>query len=385
MLLPRIAQVMLSGFRNHVSLTLRPARSVVVLIGDNGVGKTNILEALSLFAPGRGLRRAEFADMVHRPPGGAAQSEAPSCSGFSVSVTLDSEFGEKRLGTGLVSSLEAPKGYQRQHRIDGVPVPSAAAFTEYMRVLWLTPDMDGLFRGSAGERRRFLDRLVLAVDSAHGARVSALERALRSRNRILEETPGRVAWLDAVEREIVELGIAVALARKEAVERLSGLIAATRDDASPFPFAVLELKGDVDALVAGKPAVEAEDAYRVLLRDNRAQDKAAARTLIGPQTSDLVVIHGPKAVAAGRASTGEQKALLIGLILAQARLIKQMSGIAPLVLLDEIAAHLDTIRRKALFDTLEGFSGQVWVTGADESVFSGLAERADLFHIPPRG
>ncbi len=314
----RVTRLIARDFRNHADLELTPRARFVALVGENGAGKTNLLEALSLFVPGRGLRRAEFAAM--------ARSGGPG--GFAVSLTLDREGAEHRLGTGL--EPPGPDGRaSRLCRIDGATAASPVAFSEFLRVVWLTPDLDGLFRGAAGDRRRFLDRLVLAVDAAHGARVSAMERALRSRNRLLEERPDDDRWLDAVEREVAELGVAVALARRETAERLDRLIAETRDDAQPFPWAAIRLEGDLDDLVAVWPAIEAEDRYRMALRNGRNRDRAAGRTLIGPQSSDLVVRHGPKDVPAGTASTGEQKALLIGLVLAHARLVRAMSGIAP--------------------------------------------------------
>jgi DNA replication and repair protein RecF len=213
--------------------------------------------------------------------------------------------------------------------------------------------------------------------------VSALERALRSRNRLLETEPQDRVWLDAVEREVAEIGIAVAAARRETVDRLAGLITATRDDASPFPFATLTLDGEIDPWVASLPALEAEDRYRAALRDNRLRDRAAGRTLTGPQASDLLVRHGPKDISADMCSTGEQKALLIGLILAHARLVAAMTGIAPLVLLDEVAAHLDPLRRAGLFDSVDKLGSQVWMTGADPALFAELEGRADLLHVLP--
>lgn len=375
----------MSNFRNHDALDISPDKGLVALVGDNGSGKTNILEAISLFSPGRGLRRADFQDMIRQAGQGENEDRenryAGGSDGFSLSLTLDTALGETRLGTGLTKNTTGADKMQRIHKVNGLAVSSANSFLEYTRILWLTPDMDGLFRGSAGERRRFLDRLVLAVDKEHGSRVSALERSLRSRNRILEENPGQVAWLDAVEREISGLGIAVALARRELIDRLTNLIASTHDEHSLFPFALLDLKGEIDDLVARQAAIDAEELYRALLRQNRQRDRAAGRTLIGPQASDLAVRHGPKDMAAERSSTGEQKALLIGLILAQAHLIKQMSGIAPLVLLDEIAAHLDKQRKMALFDNLENFAGQVWITGADPQAFEDLDGRATIFTL----
>lgn len=366
----RLTRLIARDFRNHADLDLELESRFVALVGENGAGKTNLLEAISLFSPGRGLRRADLVTM--------AREGGPG--GFAVSATLARDGDAHRLGTGI-----EPPGYDgrvaRVCRIDGGNVPSPIAFAEFLRVVWLTPDLDGLFRGAAGDRRRFLDRLVLAVDAGHGARVSAMERALRSRNRILEERPNDGQWLDAVEREAAELGVAVALARRETVERLDRLIAETRDDAQPFPWASVRLEGELDDLVAVWPAVEAEDRFRLALARGRHRDRAAGRTLIGPQTTDLTVRHGPKDVPAATASTGEQKALLIGLVLAHARLVQAMSGIAPLILLDEVAAHLDPRRRTGLFDALEALPGQVWMTGADPAMFSELSGRADIVRI----
>jgi len=368
----RIARLILQDFRTYASLDLAVSRPLVALVGENGAGKTNVLEAISLFMPGRGLRRAELGDM--------ARSGGPGS--FAVSVTLDAPYGEHRLGTGLEPQGEGART-PRICRIDGLPASSPTAFAEFLRIVWLTPDLDALFRGPAGDRRRFLDRLVLAVDAEHGARVNALERALRSRNRVLEETPDDRLWLDALEREVAELAVAVAAARHETVERLAALILETWEEESPFPFATMRLEGEIDTLVATLPAVDAEDRYRATLREYRSRDRAAGRTLVGPQASDLLVRHGPKDIAAGTASTGEQKALLIGLVLAHARLVASMSGLAPFVLLDEVAAHLDPRRRAGLFAALESLGGQVWMTGADPGLFAELEGRADLLQVSP--
>ena len=243
--------------------------------------------------------------------------------------------------------------------------------------------MDGLFAGPASERRRFLDRLVLAIDPQHGARVAAFERALRGRNRLLEEGSRNAPWLDALEREAAELGVAVAAARRECVDRLKAGIARDRDDDSPFPWAALALEGEVEALAAASPALAAEERYRALLRDGRGRDAAAGRALTGPHLSDLVVSHGPKNAPAAQSSTGEQKALLVGLALAHARLVADMSGIAPLALLDEAAAHFDPRRRAALFAALERVGCQVFVTGADPAAFAELGERARMYEVTP--
>jgi DNA replication and repair protein RecF len=369
---PRVARLILSDFRSYAALDLAVDARIVALVGENGAGKTNVLEALSLFSPGRGLRRADLGEMARQGGSGS----------FAVAIALDATSGGTRLGTGIAAPGPGePPG--RKCRIDGETVGSPAAFAEHVRVVWLTPAFDGLFAGPAGERRRFLDRLVLAVDAGHGARVNAFERALRARNRLLEAGERDTAWLDAVEREVAELGVAVAAARHETVDRLAALTAAGRDDASPFPWAALSLDGEVEAMVGTMAALDVEDHFRRLLRDGRERDRAAGRALAGPQTADLLVRHGPTQVPASRSSTGEQKALLVGLVLAHARLVAAMGGIAPLVLLDEIAAHLDPRRRAALFAALDSLGGQIWLTGADPALFAGLTASARIYSVTP--
>lgn len=362
-----VRRLILSHFRNYAALDLSVCAPLVALVGDNGAGKTNILEALSLFSPGRGLRRAEFRDLVRQ---GAE-------SGFAVSLTLDGEAGEHQLGVGFDPHGEAG----RQCRIDRAPASSASAFAEYCRVIWLTPENDGLFRGSAGDRRRFLDRLVLAVDNGHGGRVNALERALRTRNRLLEEPFPDGQWLDAVEREVAETAVAVAAARHETVARLNGLIDAERDRLAPFPSAIIGLKGELEERVGSEASLATEDFYRALLAAQRPRDRAAGRTLIGPHAADLLVRHAAKDIPAEQASTGEQKALLIGLFLAHAHLVRQMTGLSALMLLDEVAAHLDQVRRVALFQRLADTGGQVWMTGTDFPMFEGMPDGAARYKV----
>jgi DNA replication and repair protein RecF len=367
--LPCVRRLILADFRSYRALDLAINAGLVVFHGENGAGKTNLLEALSFLTPGRGLRRAELAECARSGGGGT----------FALSVELATSHGEVQLGTG--TELQADGILLRRFRCNREPIASIRAFADHVRVVWLIPAMDGLFTGAASERRRFLDRLVLAVDADHGTRVNALERALRNRNRLLEEGGGDRLWLDAAERELAELAVAVAAARHETVTRLAALIARDKDTASPFPFAELALKGEVEMLAAGRPALEAEDCYRDMLRDNRGRDAAAGRALTGPHTADLLVRHGPKGVEAARASTGEQKALLVGLVLAHASLVAELSGLKPLVLLDEIAAHFDSSRRHALFDRLEGLGAQVFMTGTDRDVFAPLEGRAQMLRV----
>lgn len=367
---PKVRRLVLSDFRSYAALDLSVEGDLIALSGENGAGKTNILEAISLLTPGRGLRRADLADCVRDKGAG----------GWVVSAELEDADHRIQLGTGREPS-DGGLPQTRKCRIDRVPVGSARAFADHLRVVWLTPSMDGLFTGPAGDRRRFLDRLVLAVDPEHGSRVSALEKALRNRNRLLEEHFSETVWLDAAEHEIAEIAVAVAAARSETAARLAALIEADKVKETPFPWADLALSGELEAMIADHPAIEVEDHYRALLRANRGRDAAAGRTLIGPQSADLLVKHGPKGMDAARSSTGEQKALLVGLVLAHARLVASMTGIVPIVLLDEIAAHFDPLRRAALYEGLAELGAQVWMTGADANAFADLAAKATLLRV----
>jgi DNA replication and repair protein RecF len=368
-----ISRLTLADFRSYATLDLAVDARLVAVTGENGGGKTNLLEAISMLAQGRGLRRAEL----------GACARSGGSGGFAVSARIETADGPRQFGAGLEPGLGgAPP--TRRFRVDREPVGSARAFADHLRVVWLTPAMDSLFNGAPGERRRFLDRLVLAVDAEHGARVAALERALRQRNRVLEDGAGADrAWLDAIEREVAELAVAVAAARVETVSRLASLIEAGRDADSAFPWAEVAIEGEVERLCATHAALEAEDRYRAALRDNRARDAAAGRALVGPQASDLLVRHGPKGVEAALCSTGEQKALLTGLVIAHARLVAALSGLAPVILLDEIAAHFDAARRLALFETLAGLPSQVWMTGAEASAFAPIVGRSLMLRVEP--
>jgi len=368
----RILRLTLTNFRSYRAASLAVDRDLVVLTGPNGAGKTNLLEAISFLAPGRGLRRATLEE--------AAFSEGDGS--WAVAAEIEGALGLATLGTGIVLPTEdfTPT---RQCRVDREPVASAAAFADHLRIVWLTPAMDGLFAGPASERRRFLDRLVLAVDASHSSRVSALERSLRSRNRLLQEPSPDGHWLDAVERDPGEVAVAVAAARAETVQRLSAALAAEKDTASPFPWAGIALDGAIENGIGTCPASELEDRYRAALRNTRARDAAAGRTLEGPHLTDLLVTHGPKQIAAGEASTGEQKALLVGLVLAHAGLVGAMTGITPILLLDEIAAHLDPARRGALYERLAVIGAQVWMSGADPAVFEPISSSAAWFDVTP--
>ena len=344
-----VSRLALTDFRSYASALIEPGPGFVLLYGENGAGKTNLLEAVSLLSPGRGLRGAALSEMARR--GGAG--------GFAVAARLD----ETDIGTGTLAS--APE--RRQVRINGAPA-SSNSLGEWLSVLWLTPAMDRLFSGPAGDRRRFLDRLVLAVEPGHAHHAARYEAAMRSRNKLLAE-PDRAdpAWLDALEAQMAEHGAALAEARARTVAALDARTADSPDDA--FASAAIALEG----WSSGDLAAE--------LRNSRGRDTAAGRTLVGPHRQDLLVTHRAKAMPAAQSSTGEQKALLLGLVLAHAEMVADKRGAPPILLLDEVAAHLDPKRRAALFARLEG-RGQVWMTATEAALFDGIGT-ASRFHVEP--
>jgi len=369
MIASRIHRLTLTHFRNYRVAGLEARGDLIVLVGPNGAGKTNCLEAISFLAPGRGLRRATLEDVADNQGDGS----------WAVSAEVEGALGLATLGTGI-DPPRADAATSRRCRIDREPVTSAAAFGDHLRMVWLTPAMDGLFMGAASERRRFFDRLVLAIDSEHASRVSALERSLRSRNRLLEVRNYDDHWCGAIERETAELAVAVAATRGQTAVKLAAMLRA-RGQSSAFPSAEIALDGWMETALLSEPATAVEDRYRALLRNNRARDAAAGRTLDGPHLTDLQVVYAPKTMPARDASTGEQKALLIGLILAHATLVAEMTGIVPLLLLDEIVAHLDPGRRAALFDELTRLGAQVWLTGADPAAFGEIGPSGEIFNV----
>jgi DNA replication and repair protein RecF len=366
----RILRLSLTHFRSYRAASLTVDGNPVVLTGANGAGKTNILEAISFLSPGRGLRRATLDDVADNQGDGS----------WAISAEVDGAMGLTTLGTGIEPPQADNATSSRKCRIDREPVGSAADFGDHIRMVWLTPAMDGLFLGAASERRRFLDRLVLAIDPSHTTRVSALERALRSRNRLLEQSRPDTHWLDAIEHETAELAVAVAAQRVETAGRLQAAIA-RRAAASAFPGASLAFDGWMENALAVQSALDVENQYRARLREGRNRDAAAGRTLDGPHRTDLQVVYAPKSMPARNASTGEQKALLIGLVIAHAGLVAEMTGITPLLLLDEVVAHLDPGRRAALFAETQALGAQVWMTGADPATFAERPDGCALFEI----
>jgi DNA replication and repair protein RecF len=340
-----LSALTLTDFRNHASLDLRPGPGFVCLHGENGAGKTNILEAVSMLAPGRGLRGASLGEMARTDGQG----------GWSVNALLSSSApgDETKLGTGTLAT--APE--RRIVRVNAAPA-AVNSLAEWLAILWLTPAMDRLFAGGASDRRRFLDRLVLALEPGHAHHAARYEAAMRARNKLLAEPDGAdPQWLSALEAGMAEHGAALAEARARTAAGLAELLADTPEDR--FARASIELQGGPDDDLAAR------------LRANRGRDAAAGRATEGPHRQDLAVTHAAKGQPAARCSTGEQKALLLGLVLAHAELVNQRRGSPPLLLLDEVAAHLDPFRRLALFERLEG-RGQVWMTATEAALFEGV-------------
>ena len=364
-----VRRLNLHNFRNYRAASLAAGPGTIALVGPNGAGKTNLIVAISLLAPGRGLRRATLNEIAFNEGDGS----------WAVAAEIEGALGLATLGTGIETPPEDGTTTVRQCRIDREAVPSAAAFADHLRIVWLVPAMDSLFTGAPSERRRFLDRLALAVDAEHGSRVNALERSLRSRNRLLEDARADSHWLEAIEHETAELAVAVASLRVETVRRLAAVLDMRKG--SPFPPVEVAIDGWIEQLIPAYPASDVEHRYRAVLRDNRGRDAAAGRTLDGPHLSDMNVVYAAKDIAAADASTGEQKALLIGLVLAHARLLSEMTGAAPILLLDEVLAHLDPVRRLALHRELAELGAQAWMTGADPSLFREIEAPAAMIEV----
>ena len=381
-----VSRLDVTDFRNHARARLRIDGRLIVLSGPNGAGKTNLLEALSMLAPGRGLRRAAFGDMArHGGSGGWALAARVDGLQGPVRIGMDWRPGGVGGGGGKGGNGNGAggEGGARRLFIDGKAARASGQLGEHLRMGWLTPAMDRLFSGPESERRRFLDRLTAALDPGHAARAAAMEKLLRQRNRLLEDFSANAAWLDAVEAQLAECFTAMAAARMATMEALrEGMEKLVRKRSGPFPFARLRLQGWVEDRLAESPAVTVEDEARATLARERPRDAAAGRTLTGAHRSALEVFHGPRDMPARLCSTGEQKALLIAIVLAHARAVKQAAGgMAPLLLLDEVAAHLDEARRGGLFEALEDLGAQVWMTGTDEALFGLLRGRAVFLRV----
>lgn len=366
-----VARLTLANFRNHEALDLMLDARPVCLFGPNGAGKTNILEALTMLAPGRGLRAASLTDV-------ARAGEEFRLQPWAVSARVMRDGEEIVLGAGAERTPEG--GVKRVSRRDGEPA-TAADLAEAARMTWLTPAMDRLWSGPAGDRRRFFDRLTIARATEHGQSAAAYDRAMRERQRLLTDRVFDDAWLGGLEREMSAHGAAIAAARVETLHRLQDAIDARPDGA--FPKALLALEGSLEArFEAGAKSADVEEDFAQVLREVRGRDAGVGRALDGPHRSDLKARHAAKNMDADQCSTGEQKALLVGLTLAQARSLAADPGAGPsLILIDEAAAHLDAVRRAALFDELLANPGQAWLTGTDRNLFDAFGARAQMFEV----
>jgi DNA replication and repair protein RecF len=369
---PAVVRLSLSDFRCYGRLRLDCDARPVILAGPNGAGKTNLLEAISFLAPGRGLRRARLREVDRRVAGEAAGGRP-----WAVAVTLDSAVGPVRLGTGRDAAADAT-AERRLARADGQALRSHSALANYLVVMWLTPQMDRLFVEGAAARRRFLDRLVYGFDPAHAGRLGAYEHAMRERARLLREGRADRAWLGALEETMAAHGVAASAARRAVSARLD---AAAREAMGAFPRAGLAVDGTVEDWLAEAPALAVEDRLRAALEAGRARDAESGGAAVGPHRSDLAVYDLATGRAAAECSTGEQKALLLSLVLAHARLVTAERGQPPVLLLDEVAAHLDAGRRAALFEEVCALGAQAWLTGTEAELFDPLRERAQYFRV----
>ena len=367
-----VEQLTLSNYRNYATARLTLGPQPVVLLGANGAGKTNLLEAISLLAPGQGLRRAPFPQL----------GRLNGAGDWAVAAHVHTPHGSVDIGTGRLPNANpttAPGRVGRLVRIDGETQSGSGALADWVEMVWLTPATDGLFTGPAAERRAFLDRLTLCFDPGYRTRAGHFERAMRQRNRLLQDGVSDPAQFSGLELIMAETGVATAAARAEAATALGASILTRRDrdPNSPFPWSRIALDGWIENQLCERPAVDVEDAYLAELRGGRERDRAAGRALIGPHRTDILVEHGPKSMPAAVCSTGEQKSLLIGLVLSHAELLaERRDGAAPILLLDEIAAHLDEHRRAALFAEILRLGAQAWMTGTDRHAFSALESHA---------
>lgn len=361
-----VERLSLSYFRCYEIFSVSLDCRSVVLTGPNGAGKTNLLESLSFLIPGRGLRHARLSEVRCQE----------NINPWAVSVQLRDEEDKIHIGTGL--DPEVPESERRLTKINGEKVKSQSALTQWVSILWLTPQMDRLFLEGSQGRRRFLDRLVYGFDTSHAQRLHRYEHVLKERNLLLRQGRYDPYWMESLEEALVNEGIALTIARREVVAQLSTVL---KEKGTAFPQAELSLEGTVEALLDGRSLLDVEEEMRRLLHESREQDRLMGRTALGPHRSDLHVVLPEKNQQAALCSTGEQKALLLSIVMASAHLLSVRTGTVPLLLLDEVVAHLDEMRRSALFDELLKLKIQTWLTGTDVSLFEGLQENAQFLSL----
>ena len=363
-----ISQITLSNFRNYGNLRLHVEGAPVVLTGANGSGKTNLLEAISLLVPGRGLRRSPLSELQNR-----ALLES-----WAVAIELQTNAGSLRIGTGRDNAVNDSEGERRLVHIDGKPTHGQNLLAEHIAMAWITPDMDRLLAEGVSARRKFLDRLVYSFDPTHGGRVRAYEKAMRERLCLLREGRADALWLSALENEMAQAAVAIAAARRHMIDCLRAAIA---DGGNVFPRAEIEVRGTAEDMLDTAPALPVEDALRDAFVRSRNEDAMRGTCAVGAHRSDLHVTHCTQKCPAETCSTGEQKALMIALMLAYVRLLSEARRMTPLFLLDDIAAHLDDFRREALFEEILSIGAQTWFTGTDAKTFASLTPYAQRLQV----
>jgi DNA replication and repair protein RecF len=380
-----LSRLVLHQFRNYQDLELSIDSSIIVLTGPNGAGKTNILEAISFLSPGRGLRSVKLSQVTNLKK---QDQDAPMPSSWAISATLENQVGSVQIGTGL--EYTAGGNERRLVKVNGHLAKSQANLTDWISIIWVTPQMDRLFLEAASVRRKFIDRLVYAIDATHAARIHRYEHHLRERAHLLQEGRYDPLWLTTLERNIAEDGVAITIARQHVVKSLED--GQRNDKLYPFPQFKAEMKGEVESWAESMPALAVEDRYAEKLRLNRAHDGEVGSTGIGPHRSDFCVQYLAKQLPAELCSTGEQKMLLLAVILAFVRVQKHYRTCPTVLLLDDVAAHLDDQHRLILFQEIndplkyssEGESTgsfQVWMTGTEKSAFQYLNDQAQYLSV----
>ena len=376
---PLIRKLSVSNFRNYSKVSLEPSQQMVVLLGNNGAGKTNLLEAISMLSPGRGLRRAQLTQLNRAKIDTTDEDNIIEAQRqWAVSVKVESNGFQTRIGTGGATAFADGKIAKRLVKINGDIVKSQISLNDYLTLSWLTPQMDRLFLEGSSQRRRFLDRLVFAFDALHSKRVNRYNHALRERKKLLLSWTQDASWLNAIENSLAEMGVAIVVTRQDLIRRLSPIIG---KNMGLFPSAIISMEGEVESWLEDGSALEVEQKFREELKKSRANGFSEYSQIPGPHRSEFNCVHSSNKMEASLCSTGEQKALLVSIVLSHAILRKKECGSAPILLLDEISAHLDKRRRSSLFELLQNLESQIWMTGTESGAFSDILKIAETYNI----
>ena len=376
---PLIRKLTVSNFRNYSKASLEPSKQMVILLGNNGAGKTNLLEAISMLSPGRGLRQAQLTQLNKTKTDATNEGNTIEAQRqWAVSVKVESNGFQTTIGTGCETTAADGKSAKRLVKINGEIVKSQISLNDHLSVSWLTPQMDRLFVEGGSQRRRFIDRLVFAFDALHSKRVNQYNHALRERKKLLQSWTQDTSWLDAIENSLAEMGVAITVTRQDLIRRLSPIIG---KNMGLFPSAIISMEGEVENWLENNSALEVEQRFKEELKKSRADGLSESNQTPGPHRSEFNCLHSSNKMEASFCSTGEQKALLVSIMLSHAILRKKECGSAPILLLDEISAHLDERRRSSLFELLQNLESQIWMTGTESSAFSDILKIAEAYNI----